>query len=43
MIFKVGIKICGVMGEVIRPSKPKLFDADNFIRIQVSIDLSLAL
>lgn len=43
MSFEVGIKICRAMGEVIQPSKPRFFDAGNFIQIQVSIDLSLPL
>ena len=43
MSFKVGTKICEVGGEVIQPSDTRLFDGGNFIRVQVSIDLSLPL
>lgn len=43
MSFEAGTKICEVVGEVIQPLETKLFDARNFIRIQVSIDLSLPL
>lgn len=43
MSFEAGTKICEVVGEVIQPSNAKLFNAGNFIRIQVSIDLSLPL
>lgn len=37
------IKICEVVGEVTKPSETRLFNAANFIRLQVSIDLSLPL
>ena len=43
MSFKVGTKICVVVGEVIQPSDTRLFDGGNFIRVQVCIDLSLPL
>ena len=43
MNFEAGTKICEVVGEVIQPSDTRLFDAGNFIRVQVSIDLSLPL
>ena len=43
MNFEAGTKICEVVREVIQPSNTRLFDAGNFIRIQVSIDLSLPL
>ena len=36
-------KICGVVGDVFRQSDPRLFDGGNFIRVQVSIDVSLPL
>ena len=41
MSLEAGIKICEVVGEVTRPTETRLFDACNFIRIQVSFDLSL--
>ena len=43
MNFEAGTKICEVVGEVIQPSNTRLFDAGDFIRIKVSIDLSLPL
>lgn len=43
MSFEAGIKICEVVGEVTKPSDTIVFDAGNFIRLQVSIDLSLTL
>lgn len=43
MSFDKGVKICEVVGDVIKPSDTKLFDAGNFIHLQVSIDLSLPL
>ena len=36
-------KICGVVGDVFRQSDPRLFNEGNFIRVQVSIDVSLPL
>ena len=39
----MGTKIYEVVGEVIQPSDTRLFDVGNFIRVQVSIDLSLPL
>ena len=39
--MEAGIKICEVVGEVVWPTKTKLFDAGNFISLQVSIDTSL--
>ena len=43
MSLEAGIKICEVIGQVFRPTKTRLFDAGNFIRLQVSIDISLPL
>ncbi|XP_075636519.1 uncharacterized protein LOC142608713 [Castanea sativa] len=43
MSFEAGIKICEVIGDVTKPSDTKLFDGGNFIRLHVSIDLSLPL
>ena len=43
MSMEAGIKICEVVGEVVRPTETRLFDAGNFIRLQVSIDTSLPL
>ena len=43
MSFEAGTKICEVVGEVIQPSDTRLFKGGNFIRVQVSIDLSLPL
>ncbi|KAL0006670.1 hypothetical protein SO802_008172 [Lithocarpus litseifolius] len=43
MSLDAGVKICEVVGDVIKPSDTKMFDAGNFIRVQVSIDLSLPL
>ena len=34
-------KICGVMGEVISQSEPKLYDGSNFIRVEVAVDITL--
>ena len=36
-------KIYGVVGDVFRQSDPRLFNEGNFIRVQVSIDVSLPL
>ena len=36
-------KICSTVGEVIRPSDPRVYDGGSFLRIQVSIDLTLPL
>ena len=36
-------KICSVLGEVLAPKDPKIYDGGHFIRVQVSIDLSLPL
>ena len=43
MNFEAGKKICEVVGEVIQPSNTRWFDAGEFIRVKVSIDLSLPL
>ena len=43
MTIEATKKIGSVMGEVFAPTDPKIFDGDQFIRIQVSIDLSLPL
>ena len=43
MSFEAGTKIYKVVGEVIQSSHTKLFDARNFIWLQVSIDPSLPL
>lgn len=43
MTLEARIKICEVIGKVTKPTKTRLFDAGNFIQIQVSIDLSLPL
>ena len=43
MSMEAGIKICEVVGEVVRPTETRLFDAGNFIRLQMSIDTSLPL
>ena len=37
MNFEAGTKICEVVGEVIQPSNTRLFDAEDFIRIKVSV------
>ncbi|XP_023888766.1 uncharacterized protein At4g02000-like [Quercus suber] len=43
MTLEARIKICEVIGKVIRPIETRFFDAGNFICIQVSIDLALPL
>ena len=43
MSVEAGIKICEVIGQVFRPKENRVFDAGHFIRLQVSIDLSLPL
>ena len=43
MTIKVAKKICSVLGEVSTPKDPKLYDWGHFMRLQVSIDLSLPL
>ena len=43
MSMEAGIKICEVVGEVVQPTETRLFNASNFIRLQVSIDTSLPL
>lgn len=43
MSFEAGIKICEMVGEVTKPLDTKVFEAGNFIRLQVYIDLSLPL
>ena len=43
MTTEAAKKIGSVLGEVFAPMNPKLFDGGHFIRIQVSIDLSLPL
>ena len=43
MTIEAARKIGCVLGEVFAPTNPKLFDGGHFIRIQVSIDLSLPL
>ena len=43
MNIEVAKKICSMLGEVLAPKDPKLYDGGHFIRLQVSIDLSLLL
>ena len=43
MTTEAAKKIGSVLGEVFAPANPKIFDGGHFIRIQVSIDLSLPL
>ena len=43
MTLEVAKKIGSVLGEVFAPMDSKIFDGGHFIRIQVSIDLSLPL
>ena len=43
MTIEVVKKICSVLGEVSAPKDPKIYDGGHFIRVQVSIDLSLPL
>ena len=43
MTVEAAKQIGRVLGEVFAPKNPKLFDGGHFIRIQVSIDLSLPL
>ncbi|XP_030964319.1 uncharacterized protein LOC115985520 [Quercus lobata] len=43
MSFEAAGKICGVVGEVLQPSGNKVYDGGSFMRVQVSIDLSLPL
>lgn len=37
------MKICSMVGDVIRLANPKFLDGENFLRVQVSIDISLPL
>ena len=43
MIIEAAKKVFSVLGEVSLPKDPKLYDGGHFIRLQVSIDLSLPL
>ena len=43
MTIEVAKKICSVLGEVSALNDPKLYDGGHFIRVQVSINLSLPL
>ena len=43
MTIEVVKKICSVLGEVSAPKDPKIYDGGHFIRVQISIDLSLPL
>ena len=43
MTIAVAEKICGVVGEVISQSEPKLYDAGNLIRVKVVVDINLPL
>ena len=43
MTIEVAKKICSVLGEVSTLKDPKIYDGGHFIRVQVSIDLSLPL
>ena len=43
LTMEAAVKISSVIGEVIRPINPKETDGGNFIRLKVTIDLSLPL
>lgn len=43
MTLEAAEKICAVVGDVIRPIVPNVSDGGNFLRVQVSIDISLPL
>ena len=43
LTMEATVKISSVIGEVIRPINPKETDGGNFIRLKVTIDLSLPL
>ena len=43
MTIEAAKKICSVLGEVSTSIDPKLYDGGHFIRVKVSIDLSLPL
>ncbi|XP_023886563.1 uncharacterized protein At4g02000-like [Quercus suber] len=36
-------KICRVVGEVIKQSESKIYDGSNFIRVKVSVDITMSL
>ena len=43
MTLEAAIKICSVVGDLIQPADPKFSDGENFLRVLVSIDISLPL
>ena len=43
MTIEAAKKICSVLGVVLAPKDPKLYDGGHFMSLQVSIDLSLPL
>ena len=43
MTIEVAKKICSVLREVSAPKDPKIYDGGHFIRVQISINLSLPL
>lgn len=43
MTIAAAEKICGVVGEVISQSNPKLYDGGSFIRVKVAVDITLPL
>ena len=43
MTIEAAEKICEVMGEVIKQSDSKVYDRGNFIRVKVSVDITMLL
>ena len=43
MTLEVAVKICEVVGDVLQPVAPNVFDGGSFLRVQVSVDISLPL
>ena len=43
MTIEAAEKICEVMGEVIKQSDSKVYDRGNFIRVKVSLDITMLL
>ncbi|KAK9987030.1 hypothetical protein SO802_031981 [Lithocarpus litseifolius] len=43
MTIEAAEKVCGVVGEVIKQSDSKFYDGGNFIRVKVSVDITMPL
>ena len=43
MTLEAAVKICDIVGDVLQPVVPNVFNGGNFLRVQVSVDISLPL